>query len=142
MTHTPTRPAGAGSARDRLALARKLDARVRRLVSRTNRAEALVAGLLYSMGRRGLDRALGWKNLNAYARSVADWDATKTSRMVTLVGDLKQLPEMRKAFFRGKLPWTKACIGAAAAVAKPETDALWTERVRTQSRETLEQLQR
>src|SRR5205823_2366070 len=36
----------------------------------------------------------------------------------------------------------KACIAAAAAVKKPGSDALWTERVRTHSREALEQFRR
>ncbi len=134
MSHAPTHDA----ALERLAMARRLDARLRLLARRSGRAEAHIALLLSVMDRDRHYRSLGYKNANAYARAVADWSSTKTSRMITLVRDLQTLPEMSRLFYKGEIPWTKACIAAAEAAKDPGTDAEWCERVRRESRDSLE----
>src|SRR5262245_957202 len=94
----------------RILLARKIDNRIRKHLGRSRREEAIVGRLLYRLEKHGLCVALDAQNLTAYAKKVADWDATKTSRIVTLVRHLRTLPKMRAKFFAGEIPWTKACV--------------------------------
>src|SRR3954453_6001593 len=98
MTGTDARAASA-----RMALARRVSAHIAGLAVRTNRPEAVIALLLAHMDRYHLDRALGFKNLNAFAREGVDWSATKTSRMITLVRQLEGLPVMRREFYAGRI---------------------------------------
>src|SRR5262245_46270909 len=60
----------------RLALARKFDIRIKKLVRRTNRDEARIAVLLSTMDRGDLYVALRHESLNAYAFEVTGWEAT------------------------------------------------------------------
>jgi hypothetical protein len=50
---------------------------------------------------------------------------------------LKVLPELKKAFGEGKIPWTKAREATKAAT--PETDKAWVEKCKTLSNRQLEQ---
>ena len=127
----------ARSADERLALALKIDARISKFVRCTNRNEARIAVLLSAMDRGGLYLALGYESLNAYAFEATGLEPTKTSRMVTLVRRLADLPQMRGAFFSGEVPWTKACLAAEAAVTRPDGDAVWTQRLKELSRAKL-----
>ncbi|MEZ0230487.1 MAG: hypothetical protein ACAI25_17830 [Planctomycetota bacterium] len=45
---------------------------------------------------------------------------------------------MSRLFYRGEIPWTKACVAAAEAAEKPETEAAWCERAVNETRESLE----
>ena len=107
----------------RLALARKIDARLRGRRRGRRRSYALDAFDLAECKRLGLFRLLGYSSVTAYARDVNGFGSSKTSSLIRIAEACQRLPKIRQAFLGGELDWCAA--REIVKKATPEDEEEW-----------------
>jgi len=126
----------ASNARGLLEEARRLDVEIRDRHRERNRLIVEIAERLARMSERRLDRALGFECLQAYARVVLGYSASKTRALVAIARGLGELPEVEAAARAGEVPWTK--LRHVVSVATRETQGEWLKKARVLSNRKLE----
>jgi hypothetical protein len=117
--------------------AEEVDRRLLVLSKAQRRVESALCYYLQEVDERELYRGFGHASTVDYARERLGFEDRKTWTLLQLARRLKVLPELKKAFGDGKIPWTKAREATKAAT--PETDKAWVEKCETLSNRQLEQ---
>ena len=100
--------------------AKEVDRRLVVLSKAHRRVESALCFYLQEVDERELYRGYGHASTVDYARERLGFEDRKTWTLLQLARRLKVLPELKKAFGEGKIPWTKAREATKAAT--PETD--------------------
>jgi hypothetical protein len=115
----------------------EVDRRLVTLAEAHRRLESVVCFYLQEVEERQLYLEYGHSSTVDYARERLGFEDRKTWSLLHMARRLKVLPELKKAFGKGKIPWTKAREAVKAAT--PETDQQWVEKCLELSNRQLEQ---
>ena len=106
--------------------ATEVDRRLMSLAKAHRRIESALCFYLQEVEERQLYIELGHASTVDYARERLGFEDRKTWSLLQIARRFKVLPEMKKAFSKGEIPWTKAREAVKAAT--PETDNKWVKK--------------
>jgi hypothetical protein len=106
--------------------ATEVDRRLLSLAKAHRRIESTLCFYLQEVEERQLYIELGHASTVDYARERLGFEDRKTWSLLQIARRFKVLPEMKKAFSKGEIPWTKAREAVKAAT--PETDKKWVKK--------------
>jgi hypothetical protein len=104
----------------------EVDRRLMTLAKAHRRIESALCFYLQEVEERQLYVELGHASTVDYARERLGFEDRKTWSLLQIARRFKVLPEMKKAFSQGSIPWTKAREAVKAAT--PETDKKWVKK--------------
>jgi hypothetical protein len=107
-----------------------LDARLRELVDREQRAEAELAGALLGVAEGRLHRGLGFSTLDDYAQDALGISPRKARMILRLARAARRVPTLGAAWRSGSLSFLRAYGLVPVALAAPEHAVRWVERAR------------
>jgi hypothetical protein len=107
-----------------------LDARLRELVDREQRAEAELAGALLGVAEGRLHRGLGFSTLDAFAQEALGISPRKARMLLRLARAARRVPTLGAAWRSGSLSFLRAYGLVPVALAAPEHAVRWVERAR------------
>ena len=117
-------------------LAAEVDRRLMTLAKAHRRLESALCFYLQEVDERQLYIEYGHASTVDYARERLGFEDRKTWSLLQIARRFKVLPEMKKAFSKGTIPWTKAREAVKAAT--PETDQKWVKRCLTLTNRQIE----
>ncbi|MGE0708061.1 MAG: hypothetical protein AB7N76_17370 [Planctomycetota bacterium] len=118
---------------ERLARARRLEAKCIRLAKIGRRVEAKQAVTLRQVDRTRAWEALGYGSLRAFAEKHFEWCSSKVGKMFKLLDRLEELPLVKDAFLAGQVDYTKAVLVGRILEEEPEREAHWLDEARSKS---------
>lgn len=116
--------------------AAEVDRRLVSLAKTHRRLESALCFYLQEVEERQLYCEYGHASTVDYARERLGFEDRKTWSLLQIARRFKVLPELKKAFSQGAIPWTKAREAVKAAT--PETDRSWVEKCLTMSNRRIE----
>jgi hypothetical protein len=114
----------------------QVDRRLMALSKSHRRIESALCFYLQEVEERQLYIELGHASTVDYARERLGFEDRKTWSLLQIARRFKVLPEMKKAFSKGTIPWTKAREAVKAAT--PETDKKWVKKCLTMTNRQIE----
>ncbi len=114
----------------------EVDRKLMILAKAHRRLEAALCFYLQEVEERQLYIEYGHASTVDYARERLGFEDRKTWSLLQIARRFKVLPEMKKAFSNGAIPWTKA--REAVKVATPETDQKWVKKCLTMTNRQIE----
>ncbi|MGE0712008.1 MAG: HNH endonuclease signature motif containing protein [Planctomycetota bacterium] len=118
---------------ERLARARRLEAKCIRLAKLGRRVEAKQAVTLRKVDRTRAWEALGYGSLRAFAEKHFEWCGSKVGKMFKLLDRLEEPPLLKEAFFAGQVDYSKAVLVGRILEEEPEREGHWLDEARSKS---------
>jgi hypothetical protein len=112
--------------------AKRVHGRLVELKRQKNTINAELALLLAQVDREKLYRAFVRTSTADYAVHYGFVRSSRKAReLVAMVEDLEAAPRIRAGFEKGEFEWTKVRTAAAAVAARPASEGVWLERLRS-----------
>ena len=116
--------------------AAEVDRRLMTLAKVHRQIESALCFYLQEVDERQLYIEFGHASTVDYARERLGFEDRKTWSLLQIARRFKVLPELKKAFGKGTIPWTKAREAVKAAT--PETDQKWVKKCLTLTNRQIE----